>query len=189
MRDYSIFSRFVVFILSVSVLGLVGCGAKGNKPNVEVIQDMMEQPALKAQDFHPQDREKSSMLVPPKGTWPKNLKPYLYQQSQNAEASKQKNPLAGQMSGDVLEKGKRHFNNYCALCHGPTGLGDGQIAAKFGGIKIPSLMTDKIKTYPDGRIFHIITTGQGLMGAYITQMPRPEDRWAVVNYIRSLQKK
>ncbi len=30
---------------------LMGCGASGNKPNVELIQDMMESPALKAQDF------------------------------------------------------------------------------------------------------------------------------------------
>ena len=64
------------------------------------------------------------------------------------------------------------------------------MASKFVvGRKPPSLLTDLIKGYPDGRIFHIITEGQGLMGAYIYQLPKIDDRWAVVNYIRSLQKK
>ena len=50
-------------------------------------------------------------------------------------------------------------------------------------------MTDKIRNYPDGHIFHIITDGQGLMGRYIHQMPSEKDRWAVVNYVRELQKR
>lgn len=168
---------------------LVSCGPTQNEPNVEIVQDMMEQPALKAQDFHPHDREKSSMLVPPDGSWPKNVKPYLYQNDPIAAGQKLKNPYVADQTPDFLEIGKIKYNNFCLVCHGEGGAGDGPVAAKFVGVKPPSLLTDKIKDYPDGRIFHIITAGQGVMGNYIAQLPEEKDRWAVVNYVRSLQKK
>lgn len=183
---------FVGFIVGSLVgvgFGLSSCGPKGNKPNVEVIQDMMEQPALKAQDFHPHDREKSSMLVPPEGTWPKNVKPYLYKGKPTEAGKKLVNPLKGDKSSELSELGQRHYENFCMVCHGQGGAGDGPVAPKFQGVKPPSLLTDKIKNYPDGRIFHIITVGQGIMGTYIHQLPKEKDRWAVVNYVRSLQKK
>lgn len=176
-------------LLFASVSGFVACGPTKNEPNIEVIQDMMEQPALKAQDFHPYDREKSSMIVPPEGTWPKNRKPYMYKGKAVQAGEKLKNPYASETSEEFIKLGQRNYNNYCLLCHGAGGAGDGQVAAKFVGVKPPSLLTDKIKNYPDGRIYHIITDGQGIMGAYINQMPIGKDRWAVVNYVRSLQKK
>ena len=178
--------RFVVILIS---LFLVACDGGRDNSNIEVIQDMMEQPALKAQDFSPHDREKSSMLVPPEGTWPKNVKPYLYRGDESTAAQKLKNPYAGDNSAEFLKLGKRHFDNFCLLCHGPGGKGDGQVADKFMGVKPPSLLTDKVKNYTDGRIFHIITDGRGIMGTYIHQLPNEKDRWAVVNYVRSLQRK
>ena len=168
---------------------MVGCGPTKNKPNVELIQDMMEQPALKAQDFQPYDREKSSMLVPPKGSWPKNAKPYLYKGDPIGAGKNLVNPYAGSIDAEFLDQGRRHYNNYCLVCHGEAGKGNGPVAEKWKPVVIPSLVTDKIKNYQDGRIFHIITDGQGLMMPYINQMPKEVDRWAVVNYVRELQKK
>lgn len=176
-------------LLTFAGIFMVGCGPKGNKPNIEIIQDMMEQPALKAQDFHPYDREKSSMLVPPAGSWPKNVKPYMYRGKPVEAGESLKNPLAGSTDVEVMQLGERNYKNFCLLCHGAGGAGDGQVAPKFIGIKPPSLLTDKIRNYPDGRIFHIITDGQGLMGTYIHQLPDEKGRWAVVNYVRKLQKK
>lgn len=175
-------------LLFIAVGAFVACGPKGNKPNIEIIQDMMEQPALKAQDFHPHDREKSSMLEPPKGSWPKNRKPYLYKSPTEA-GQKLKNPYAQDDSKDFEQLGKIKYDNFCLVCHGETGKGDGPVADKFVGVKPPSLLTDKVKDYPDGRIFHIITAGQGVMGNYMAQLPEEKDRWAVVNYVRKLQKK
>jgi mono/diheme cytochrome c family protein len=162
-----------------------GCGPKGNQPNIEIIQDMMEQPALKAQDFHPQDREKSSMLVPPIGSWPKNRPPYLYWNQPETAGQKLQNPMA--QDAEITQTGRTHYNNFCMVCHGEAGKGDGPVADKWKPIVIPSLMTDKIRNYPDGRIFHIITAGQGLMGSYISMVPEEKDRWAIVNYIRQMQ--
>ncbi|NQZ18986.1 MAG: cytochrome c [Bdellovibrionales bacterium] len=176
-------------LICLSCLVVVSCGPTKNKPNVEIIQDMMEQPALKAQDFHPHDREKSSMLVPPEGSWPKNVKPYLYMGKSPAEAEKNvRNPYASNNSKEFLDLGKRHYNNFCIVCHGEAGKGDGPVAAKFQGVKPPSLVSVKVKGWGDGRIYHIITAGRGIMGSYIHQMPKEKDRWAVVNYVRTLEK-
>lgn len=187
-----------MFLFFLGLVVLSGCTFSNDnpkKPNVEVIQDMAEQPALKAQDFHPQYREKSSMLVPPKGTWPSNsnkwpkdTKPLLYDGKPEEAGKELKNPFKGNNSEDLVALGKRNYQNYCMVCHGVQGKGDGPVAEKFQGVKPPSLVTDKIKNYPDGRIYHIITYGQGIMGSYINQMPNEKDRWAVVNYVRELQK-
>ena len=175
--------------LIIFSLFVISCGPSGNEPNVEVIQDMMDQPALKAQDYHPYNREKSSMLVPPEGSWPKNVKPYLYSGKPVEAGEKLKNPYSNNNTAEFLELGKRHYNNFCLVCHGPAGQGDGPVAEKFIGRKPPSLLSDLVRNHPDGRIFHIITEGQGIMGTYIHQLPNEKDRWAVVNYVRSLQKK
>ncbi len=176
-------------LLLASFFLLAHCGPTKNQPNIEVIQDMMEQPNLKAQDFHPYDREKSSMLVPPEGSWPKNIKPYIYKGQPIVAGEKLHNPYVSDRSEDLLKLGERQYKNYCLVCHGPAGGGDGPVAEKFIGVKPPSLVSDKVKNYPDGQIFHVITDGQGIMGTYINQVPAEKDRWAIVNYIRTLQKK
>jgi mono/diheme cytochrome c family protein len=51
----------------------------------------------------------------------------------------------------------------------------------------PVLYSDKVMAWPDGRIYHTITLGQGLMPSYATQI-LPEQRWAIVYYVRALQK-
>lgn len=179
--------RLLIVLLS---LFMISCSGGRDKTNIEVIQDMMEQPALKAQDFHPNNREKSSMLVPPEGSWPKNVKPYLYWGKSPQEAEKGlRNPYSSENSKEFLALGKRHYDNFCLVCHGATGKGDGPVAEKFQGVKPPSLVSPKVQAFGDGRIFHIITNGRGIMGSYIHQLPKEKDRWAVVNYIRSLESK
>ena len=91
------------------------------------------------------------------------------------------------MNADMLKLGAKHFKNFCYVCHGEKGMGDGPVADKFQGVKPPSLMSDKVRGMKDGQIFHIITDGQGVMGTYINHMPFSKDRWAVVAYVRKLQ--
>jgi mono/diheme cytochrome c family protein len=82
------------------------------------------------------------------------------------------------------------FQTYCKICHGEAGDGKGFL---FTSGKYPyppaSLINDKMKAAPDGEIYHVITVGFGIMGAYGTQI-RPDDRWKTIMYIRKeLQKK
>ncbi len=179
-------SSFLCIGLLVSLFGFTGCGptSDGQQPNVEIIQDMMEQPALKAQDFDPHNREKSSQLIPPEGTAAKNREVYLYKGNPEGASANLKSP---EVNPDMLKLGEKHFKNFCYVCHGEKGMGDGPVAAKFQGVKPPSLMSEKVRGMKDGGIYHIITDGQGVMGAYITQMPFSKDRWAVLAYVRKLQ--
>lgn len=177
---------FVGLFASVFLLGLTGCSASGNKTNVEIIQDMMEQPAIKTQDVNPHTG-KSGMRLPPEGTAAINREVYLYKGDAQAAAANLKN-MYSESDMEALALGEKHFKNYCLVCHGEQGKGDGPVAEKFQGLKPPSIVNDKVKAYKDGQIFHIITEGQGVMGTYITQMPFSKDRWAVVTYLRKLQK-
>ncbi|MCC6137009.1 MAG: cytochrome c [Bdellovibrionaceae bacterium] len=185
-RSLSVAMMFFVGLFAmVFLMGLTGCTKDPQQTNIEVIQDMMVQPSVKAQDVNPHTG-KSGMLVPPEGTAAMNREVYLYKGDPQAAAEKLTNPSGD--TAEVLEMGERHFKNYCYVCHGEQGKGDGPVAEKFQGIKPPSLLSDKVRGMKDGQIFHIITDGQGVMGAYINQMPWSKDRWAVVTYVRKLQK-
>ena len=73
------------------------------------------------------------------------------------------------------------------VCHGGSGRGDGPVAAKMS-LKPPSLMSDKVRGFVDGRIYHIISDGQGVMSSYAYQLVDEHDRWCIVNYVRNMQK-
>jgi mono/diheme cytochrome c family protein len=95
-------------------------------------------------------------------------------------ADKLANPLTGQgpsALGDTL------FHTYCAVCHGNVGAGDGPVTKKIGAL---SLLTDKAKAYADGYLYSIIRYGRGVMPRYGDKV-RGENRWLIVNYLRSLQ--
>lgn len=178
-------------ILAVSALIALGACTKSSQmhkePNVELIQDMMDQPALKPQDYQPGDTSKAAVRLPPEGTVPVGYKPYPYHLNPDAAVAKLKNPYAGNMSPEILEMGRKKFETYCAVCHGYEGAGDGPVAPKMA-LKPPALVSEKVVGYPDARIFHIITDGQGVMASYAYQLVEENDRWAIVNYVRSLQK-
>jgi mono/diheme cytochrome c family protein len=178
-------------VLTLVATATVGCTPKHpelhSEPNVELIQDMMDQPAIKPQHFMPSTPEVGASRLPPEGTVPVGYKPYPYHLDPITAAKMLKNPLAGQMSPEVLEQGRKRFETFCAVCHGYQGKGDGPVSVKMA-LKPPPLISDKIKNVPDGAIFHIISDGQGVMSSYAYQLVNEKDRWAIVNYVRSLQK-
>lgn len=93
------------------------------------------------------------------------------------------NPLP--KSREVVKRGQYMYQNNCIVCHGSTGMGDGSIIGAYP--KPPLLVSDKINAYADSQIFHVITVGQNIMGAYGPKI-REEDRWAIVHYVRVLQR-
>lgn len=174
------------------IAGLMSACTKKNPelsqiPNVELIQDMMDSPALKAQDHENSDPTKASSRLPPVGTVPVGFTPYKYAGNATEANAKLKNPYAGNTKIEILDLGRKKFDIYCALCHGYTGAGDGPVAPKMA-LKPPTLLSDKVRALNDGGIFHIITDGQGVMSSYAYQLVNENDRWAIVNYVRSLQK-
>lgn len=157
------------------------------EPNVELLQDMMDQPALKPQDYVPGRPLEGASRLPPPNTVPVGYKPYPYHLDPAAAAAQLKNPLSGQLSPEVLDLGRKKYEIYCAVCHGYQGNGDGPVAPKMA-LQPPPLVSEKVMRMNDAAIFHIITDGQGVMASYAYQIVEERDRWAIVNYVRSLQK-
>ncbi len=181
-------TNILIALVAVS-LGFVllsGC-TDHSKPNVELIQDMMESPAIKAQEFDEGSPNNSGMRVPPAGTQPVGFVPYRFA-TDLAGAAKNKNPIAGDFSEDVMKVGLKFYTTNCALCHGDKGEGGDKLSiGEKMALKPPGLFTDKMKGWTDGQIYHVITVGQGMMGPYASHIPQ-RYRWQVVNYVRALQK-
>lgn len=89
--------------------------------------------------------------------------------------------------GGFLTRGEEAYNVNCAICHGKSGDGQG-ITGHFGVPGIANLIMDTYAqaTYPDGRLFDVISNGKGNMGAYKHNVSL-RDRWAIVAYVRALQ--
>jgi mono/diheme cytochrome c family protein len=198
---------FLTFILvSVCVVGLAGFrGAKMSHPPLEIFPDMDHQP--KYQPQHPSaffaDGRAARKPVP--GTIPMGYTiPGYYQvgasnRTDTGAFTNQPDYVNTGKMGDVygdglpvnvteqlMARGKERFEINCAICHGATAMGDG-IIKTYGLATIATLQDERIRTMPDGQIFSTITNGKNTMGAYGPQIA-VEDRWAIVAYLRALQK-
>lgn len=107
-----------------------------------------------------------------------------------ADAGKLVNPRT--RTSESLNQGKWVYETYCQVCHGVAGHGDGPVSTAGGGpfVGVRSLVTDTMARKPDGYIYGVLVyalpMGRGLMPRYGDKV-RGNDRWDVVNYIRSLQ--
>jgi len=94
------------------------------------------------------------------------------------------NPL--EITMEVMERGQQRFNIFCAPCHDQTGAGKGLVVQK-GFMPPPSFHLDRIRVFSDGYYYDVITNGIRNMPSYKAQVP-VYDRWAIVAYMRALQK-
>ncbi len=195
------------FLLFIGIFYLVSCSCSGgrNRTDSEYMLDMMKQRSIKAQEGT--DEGQILMKLPPEGTRARNRSYYPFPKNP-LKADQLKNPL--RLTPDVFSQGKLYYQRYCIYCHGSQGdAGEGASVAPKMIIKPLSLITNKAKSYSDGRIYHIIYNGQGLMGSYRTQLTTSEQVllshyvkgqgevkykgskqiWSLVHYVRFLQGK
>jgi mono/diheme cytochrome c family protein len=85
----------------------------------------------------------------------------------------------------LLRRGRERFDIYCAPCHSPVGDGDGMVARR-GFPHPPSYHIERLRRAPDRHYYDVMTQGYGIMHSYADRVS-PEDRWAIVAYIRALQ--
>ena len=86
---------------------------------------------------------------------------------------------------DLLKLGQDKFNTYCAPCHGYQADGKG-IIVQHGMPAPPSFNTEQFYQAPAGHFYDVITNGFGKMLSYGYRV-KPDERWAIVAYIRALQ--
>ncbi len=145
--------------------------------------DMIDQPKFKPQRADAFGSRATGELEPPTGSVAADETPYLYLQAEATRAGAELvNPL--QPTPEVVAHGRFVYENVCITCHGPKGAGDGYVTALFP--KPPSLMTQRVRDWPDGELFHRPMRGQGSMPSHARQVDR-RDIWSVVHYIRQMQ--
>jgi len=87
----------------------------------------------------------------------------------------------------LMLRGQERFNIYCSPCHGRVGDGNGMIVER-GFRRPPSFVgTERLLNAPVGHFYDVISNGFGAMPSYASRVA-PHDRWAIVAYIRALQR-
>ncbi len=176
---------YVAAALSCGFL-LAGCGADGDRTTLKFLPGMLEPVPYEAYDPNPLTADGKTLMLPPEGTVPVDGRrfPFGPDEAEAIRAGEElESPL--QPTEDVVDRGRAVFETKCVVCHGSGGAGDGPIIGRFPNP--PNLLAEHARMYPDGRIYHLITLGQGLMPPHAVQV-LPDDRWAVIAYVRTLQR-
>ena len=94
------------------------------------------------------------------------------------------NPVV--LTNRVAERGRKVFNDHCAVCHGTVGDGVALLSRAYGA-KPGNFMTAEMQKQPDGYIYGVLMLGKNAMPSYAADLDE-SDRWAVTHYIRILQR-
>jgi len=100
-------------------------------------------------------------------------------------ASQIKNPLAGEARD--LKDAQKLYVTYCTPCHGNKGKGDGIASASLNP-KPADHTSAMVQKESDGALYWKLTEGHAPMPSY-KQILADNQRWELVNFIRSLARK
>ncbi len=191
------YSRYLALIVLFFVV-LTSCNKDKNDPGYAYMaeNDMYYTKFYKAYTPNPVFRNHMTNQLPVEGTVSRGNMPFPYATKSISDRAVNQT-LAGLQLDNPIEyndnsiaKGKELFNIYCMVCHGPTANGDGYLyTSGLFPAKPTSLIDSYVQNKPDGEIYYVITAGSisGLMGPHGTQVT-PDERWMVINYLRSLVK-
>jgi mono/diheme cytochrome c family protein len=86
----------------------------------------------------------------------------------------------------TMLRGRERYDAFCSACHDRAGTGRGIVVER--GLKQPaSFHSERLRQAPPGYFFDVITRGFGAMYDLSERVP-PADRWAIVAYVRALQR-
>lgn len=176
--------KFIAFLFAVAILISGGTYFTLNKLLfMSPFNFMLEQHRINPQTSTTIFADGFAMRTPVEGTVARGTIPYLYSDDPEKAGSLLSNPLIA--TEENLELGKNKFNTFCSPCHGYFGAGDSRLNGQFPNP--PSLHSEKLVQWQDGRIYHVIQMGQNIMPSYAKQLTENE-KWAIVLYIRALQR-
>lgn len=182
---YFVLSFFIACVLIVAIFGFRGKTSR--KPPIELFSDMDRQPKIRPQTPSAFFADGRASRPPIEGTVARGANVLDIPVNTGMETGTTNfvaaNPL--KITHQLMARGQQRFNINCAPCHSAIGDGNG-ITKKFGMAVVTSLHDPRIVQMTDGELFYVITHGRNLMGPYGPNIV-PEDRWAIVAYVRALQ--
>ena len=96
-----------------------------------------------------------------------------------------KNPVASDATS--IAEGKTLYATHCKSCHGAKGLGDGNKAAQLK-TEPGNFSTADFQSQTDGALFYKTSEGRDDMPNFKKKIPDADERWAIVNYMRTFKK-
>jgi mono/diheme cytochrome c family protein len=174
-----------LLLAAVAVLPMAGCE--------RAMRDMYDQPKLMPGDRSALFPEGPASRPPPPGAVARAVGDAAAvsgaargeAETTAAQAARAQAALPAVPGRDMLLRGQERYTVYCLPCHGAVGEGDGMVVRR-GFPAPPSWHQDRLRQAPDRHFYNVITEGQGVMYPFADRV-EPQDRWAIVAYVRALQ--
>ena len=190
---YAYYSLAFLVVLLLSVMGFRGM--RSPLPPIEVFPDMDHQAKYKPQAESRFFADGRADRPIPAGTVPRGrtvaADPAFLRADDFRYAGKAADgsfargfPVA--VTADFVRRGQNRYLIYCYPCHGALGDGNG-ITKAYGMLATPTYHDDRLRTMAEGEIFNTVTNGKNTMMPYAGKLS-PDDRWAVIAYVRALQR-
>lgn len=169
--------------------------SKSESPRIHLIQDMDSQPKYKAQrenTIFADGRADREALPGTVAVGHLNEDDHFFRGRAGGGWARTF-PAQVELTEATMARGKERFGIYCTPCHGQGGLGDGMVhkraegLAQGGWIQPSNVTQEYLRNMPVGELYNAIANGVRNMPAYGSQIA-PEDRWAIVMYLRALQR-
>ena len=181
-------SRVLGVLVVTSLVAVSGCarGCTSSRPPIHLNPSMDDQPKVRPQTASNFFYNGASMREPVPGTIAIGglQEDGVFFTGMGADGQfVATNPVAADEA--VLARGRERYGIYCQPCHDARGDGRGILFQQ--GTPTATFHDPKVANYPDGQIFDVITNGMGLMQGYRWPIA-PADRWAIVAYVRALQR-
>ncbi len=184
----------VGLVLALPLAGMMSCTSSGDNPGIEYapqmyVSDAYEPFSQEADAPYEYNEHGMTMRLPVNGTVARGQVNFVYPHANNSEGYEASASYTSWIAAteENVAEGERLYNINCWHCHGKKGKNDGPIfkSKKMPGPSWPSYSADYIKTLADGKMYHSITYGKGLMGPH-APMLTPDERWQVIHYLRKL---
>lgn len=190
---YAYYTLAFLVVLTLSVMGFRG--AQATRPPIEMWPDMDHQAKYKPQAESKFFADGRADRAIPAGTVPRG-----HGIAANADYLRADDALyAGknddgsfvrgfpvEVTRELLTRGQDRYQIYCAPCHGAVGDGNG-ITKSYGMVATPTYHDARLRDMAEGEIYNTISVGKNTMLSYADKLS-PDDRWAVVAYVRALQR-
>ncbi len=202
MARIAIIITTILIVLGSVPFGLAAMAraVPSDRTRIHLIQDMDNQPKFRAQHANALFADGRAMRPPVVGTVARGRLEAddHYDRGVVDDGWATTFPPQVNVNLDLILRGQGRFNIYCTPCHGYAGYGDGMVNQRAMELvnvgrngttwAQPKNMHEQlIREQPLGQTFNTITNGVRTMSGYAAQIPT-EDRWAIVAYVKALQR-